>query len=81
MFDKAELLECIRKLVEVDQEWVPYSQDASLYIRPTFIGIEVSRAEIYEISPSSLELLLVLTSHLPPLSCSRPSVCHGQVKL
>lgn len=28
--------------MEVDQEWVPYSQDASLYLRPTFIGIEVS---------------------------------------
>lgn len=36
------MLECIRKLVEVDKEWVPYSQDASLYIRPTFIGTEVS---------------------------------------
>ncbi|XP_034448446.1 branched-chain-amino-acid aminotransferase, cytosolic-like isoform X1 [Hippoglossus hippoglossus] len=42
LFDKAELLGCIRKLVEIDQEWVPYSQDASLYIRPTFIGIEPS---------------------------------------
>ncbi|XP_029015116.1 branched-chain-amino-acid aminotransferase, mitochondrial isoform X1 [Betta splendens] len=41
-FDKGELQECIRKLVEVDQEWVPYSQDASLYIRPTFIGTEPS---------------------------------------
>nr|XP_033816011.1 branched-chain-amino-acid aminotransferase, mitochondrial isoform X2 [Geotrypetes seraphini] len=39
-FDKAELLECIRKLVEVDQDWVPHSTDASLYIRPTFIGTE-----------------------------------------
>lgn len=42
LFDKVELLECIRKLVEVDQEWVPYSLDASLYIRPTFIGTEPS---------------------------------------
>lgn len=42
LFDKGELLECIRKLVEVDQDWVPFSQDASLYIRPTFIGIEPS---------------------------------------
>lgn len=37
-------MECIRKLVEVDQDWVPYSLDASLYIRPTYIGIEVSTA-------------------------------------
>ncbi|KAG7504864.1 branched-chain-amino-acid aminotransferase, cytosolic-like isoform X2 [Solea senegalensis] len=42
LFDKGELLSCINKLVEVDQEWVPYSQDASLYIRPTFIGTEPS---------------------------------------
>ncbi|XP_063045307.1 branched-chain-amino-acid aminotransferase, mitochondrial isoform X2 [Engraulis encrasicolus] len=42
LFDKGEMLECIKKLVEVDQEWVPYSTDASLYIRPTFIGIEPS---------------------------------------
>lgn len=41
LFDKGELLECIKKLVDIDQEWVPYSQEASLYIRPTFIGIEV----------------------------------------
>ncbi|XP_048847636.1 branched-chain-amino-acid aminotransferase, cytosolic-like isoform X1 [Brienomyrus brachyistius] len=42
LFDKVQLLECIRKLVELDQEWVPYSTDASLYIRPTFIGTEPS---------------------------------------
>ncbi|KAM6957424.1 LOW QUALITY PROTEIN: branched-chain-amino-acid aminotransferase, cytosolic-like [Aplochiton taeniatus] len=41
-FDKGELLKCIKKLVEVDQEWVPYSLDASLYVRPTFIGLEPS---------------------------------------
>lgn len=27
--------------MEVDQEWVPDSQEASLYIRPAFIGTEV----------------------------------------
>lgn len=40
-FDQNELLECIRKLVEVEKEWVPYSTTASLYIRPTLIGTEV----------------------------------------
>ncbi|XP_010128162.1 PREDICTED: branched-chain-amino-acid aminotransferase, cytosolic-like [Chlamydotis macqueenii] len=40
-FDQNELLECIRKLVEVEKEWVPYSTSASLYIRPTLIGTEV----------------------------------------
>lgn len=27
--------------MEVEQEWVPYSTSASLYIRPTLIGTEV----------------------------------------
>lgn len=41
-FDKLELLECIRRLVEVDQDWVPSGEHKknSLYIRPTFIGNE-----------------------------------------
>ncbi|XP_056604709.1 branched-chain-amino-acid aminotransferase, cytosolic isoform X2 [Triplophysa dalaica] len=39
-FDDVELLECIRKLVELDQDWVPQSDSASLYIRPTFVGTE-----------------------------------------
>jgi len=41
-FDKAEMLECIRKLVDVDRDWVPDNQKASLYIRPTMIGTEPS---------------------------------------
>nr|XP_023672487.1 branched-chain-amino-acid aminotransferase, cytosolic isoform X1 [Paramormyrops kingsleyae] len=41
-FDCEELLECIRKLVKIDQDWVPRSDSASLYIRPTFIGTESS---------------------------------------
>ncbi|XP_063292921.1 branched-chain-amino-acid aminotransferase, cytosolic-like [Pelobates fuscus] len=41
-FDKAEMLECLRKLIEIDQDWVPYSDIASLYIRPTFISTEPS---------------------------------------
>ena len=40
-FDKKELLECIQQLVKLDEEWVPYSTSASLYIRPTFIETEV----------------------------------------
>uniref|UniRef100_A0A4W5MN73 branched-chain-amino-acid transaminase n=1 Tax=Hucho hucho TaxID=62062 RepID=A0A4W5MN73_9TELE len=41
-FDRAELVECIRRLVQVDLEWVPQSDSASLYIRPTFLGTERS---------------------------------------
>ncbi|XP_027128252.1 branched-chain-amino-acid aminotransferase, cytosolic [Larimichthys crocea] len=39
-FDQSELLECIRQLVEVDQDWVSHSDSANLYIRPKFIAIE-----------------------------------------
>ncbi|XP_015252823.1 PREDICTED: branched-chain-amino-acid aminotransferase, cytosolic-like [Cyprinodon variegatus] len=41
-FDESELLECIRRLVEIDQDWVPCSESSSLYIRPTLIGTEPS---------------------------------------
>ncbi|KAM7371562.1 hypothetical protein PAMP_008786 [Pampus punctatissimus] len=62
LFDKGELLECIRKLVEVDQEWVPYSQDASLYIRPTFIGTEPSLG----VSRSGEALIFVIIGPVGP---------------
>ncbi|KAG7498056.1 branched-chain-amino-acid aminotransferase, cytosolic [Solea senegalensis] len=39
-FDQSELLECIRRLIEIDQDWVPRSDSASLYIRPTLISTE-----------------------------------------
>ena len=37
-----ELIKCLCRLVSIDQEWVPHSESSSLYIRPTFIGIDVS---------------------------------------
>jgi branched-chain amino acid aminotransferase len=40
-FDPQELNLCLRKLIEIDMEWVPSSDNyASLYIRPTMIGTE-----------------------------------------
>lgn len=39
-FDKEEFLKCISELIRVDNEWVPFSTKASLYIRPTFISME-----------------------------------------
>lgn len=43
-FDKQELLECIRRLIEVDKDWVPDDHGSSLYVRPVFIGNEVGLA-------------------------------------
>ncbi|CAL4135118.1 unnamed protein product [Meganyctiphanes norvegica] len=39
-FDGGELIELLKKLVSIDQEWVPHSESASIYIRPTMIGTE-----------------------------------------
>ncbi|XP_019745384.1 branched-chain-amino-acid aminotransferase, mitochondrial [Hippocampus comes] len=61
-FDKGELLECIKKLVALDQEWVPYSQEASLYIRPTFIGTEPSLG----VTRASQALLFVIVGPVGP---------------
>ncbi|XP_043957395.1 branched-chain-amino-acid aminotransferase, cytosolic-like isoform X1 [Gambusia affinis] len=62
LFDKTELLQCIKKLVEVDQDWVPFSQDASLYIRPTFIGTEPSLG----VSRASKALIFVIVGPVGP---------------
>ncbi|XP_035315869.1 branched-chain-amino-acid aminotransferase, mitochondrial isoform X1 [Cricetulus griseus] len=55
-FDKQELLECIRRLIEVDKDWVPDGNGTSLYVRPVLIGNEpslgvgvVTRALLYVI--------------------------------
>lgn len=41
-FEGDEFIRCIQRLVSIDQEWVPHTETASLYIRPTLIGIDVS---------------------------------------
>jgi len=42
-FVGSELIKCLCRLISIDQEWVPHSESSSLYIRPTLIGIDVSR--------------------------------------
>ncbi|XP_050294258.1 branched-chain-amino-acid aminotransferase, cytosolic [Anthonomus grandis grandis] len=39
-FDSNEMIKCMKRLLEVDQEWVPHSESSSLYLRPTLIGID-----------------------------------------
>lgn len=41
-FNESELVKCVEELVRVDREWVPYSSTGALYLRPTFIGTDVS---------------------------------------
>lgn len=42
IFDGEELINCMKRLIQIDQEWVPHSEASTLYIRPTLIGTEVS---------------------------------------
>lgn len=39
-FDSEEMIKCMKRLVQVDQEWVPHGEASSLYLRPTLIGID-----------------------------------------
>lgn len=40
-FMATDLIHCMNRLISIDQEWVPHTNGASLYIRPTLIGIDV----------------------------------------
>lgn len=41
-FNGDEMIKCLNRLISIDQEWVPHCEAASLYIRPTLIGIDVT---------------------------------------
>ncbi|EDV38501.1 uncharacterized protein Dana_GF19410 [Drosophila ananassae] len=39
-FEGKEFVQCLSRLLSIDSEWVPHTDTASLYIRPTLIGID-----------------------------------------
>ncbi|XP_067641906.1 branched-chain-amino-acid aminotransferase [Eurosta solidaginis] len=39
-FEGEEYIKCLSRLISIDSEWVPHTEAASLYIRPTLIGID-----------------------------------------
>ncbi|GAA6060905.1 hypothetical protein JCM10212_003939 [Sporobolomyces blumeae] len=57
-FDGEVLTEMIKKLVEIDQAYIPTDPGCSLYIRPTMIGTRASLG----VGPSSEVLLFVICS-------------------
>jgi len=61
-FDPEELLSCMRKLIQMDQEWVPHSVSSSLYVRPTMIGVEPTLG----IGPACQAELFVILSPVGP---------------
>lgn len=56
-FDSDELIKCLNRLISIDQEWVPHSEAASLYIRPTLIGTDVSNQHLLIYRYSSISIL------------------------
>jgi len=61
-FDGQELLECIRRLVLVDMDWVPNCTSSSLYIRPTMIGTDKTLG----VAPSADAKLFVILCPVGP---------------
>ena len=41
-FDAEEMIKCLKRLIQIDRDWIPNSTTSSLYIRPTFIATDVS---------------------------------------
>ncbi len=39
-FDEAFMVDAIRKLVEIDEEWIPEGENTALYIRPFIIAVD-----------------------------------------
>nr|CAG4640819.1 EOG090X051P [Eulimnadia texana] len=61
-FDAKEFISCLKRLVSIEQEWVPHSLSSSLYIRPTFIGTDPSLG----VATSQSALLYVILCPVGP---------------
>ena len=44
-FDPEEMIKCLKRLIQIDRDWIPNSDTSSLYIRPTFIATDVTILE------------------------------------
>jgi len=65
-FDGGQLVECMRRLIEIEQEWVPHAESSSLYIRPTLIGTEPTLG----VGAANEVLLFVILSPVGPYFAS-----------
>uniref|UniRef100_A0A8C8YA27 Branched-chain-amino-acid aminotransferase n=1 Tax=Prolemur simus TaxID=1328070 RepID=A0A8C8YA27_PROSS len=64
-FDKGELLECIRRLIEVDKDWVPDGAGTSLYVRPVLLGNEPSLGVSHPLQALLYVILSPVGSYFP----------------
>ena len=60
--DEAFLLTALKKLVKVEQDWVPHSKDTSLYIRPFIIATDAHLG----VHPAKHYLFLMILSPVGP---------------
>ena len=42
-FDGDEMIKCIKRLIQIERDWIPRSTSSSLYLRPTFIATDVRK--------------------------------------
>lgn len=61
-FDDKELVKLLKKLVDIDSDWVPKEDGYSLYIRPTLIGTQATLG----VNASTEALLYVILSPVGP---------------
>ncbi|XP_065364099.1 branched-chain-amino-acid aminotransferase, cytosolic [Calliphora vicina] len=73
-FEGEEFVKCLSRLISIDSEWVPHTEAASLYIRPTLIGIDPTLG----VASSDSALLY---SILSPVGCYFKSDDTGAVSL
>nr|CAG4651781.1 EOG090X051P [Triops cancriformis] len=65
-FNAEEMIKCLKRLVQIEQEWVPHSESSSLYIRPTLIGTEPTLG----VAATSSALLYVILCPVGPYFAS-----------
>ncbi|KAL1405854.1 branched-chain-amino-acid transaminase bat2 [Vanrija albida] len=61
-FDGEALTELIKKLVQIDADWIPEEKGYSMYLRPTLMGTQAALG----VGPSSDALLFVIASPVGP---------------
>lgn len=61
-FDGEQLIQCISKLIQLDERWIYHERGFSLYIRPTFI----SMSNVLGVQPATNSKIFVILSPVGP---------------
>jgi len=76
-FDGDEFLKLLKQLIQLDSEWVPDTQAASLYIRPTFISTD----PVIGVKHPSKARLFVITGPVGPYYEQKGTELFKSIKL